>query len=477
MKKILIANLGNRNITYKGSYYQELSKSKAVQTDFRTWTENLWQNYDTEALHIRPAILDTLIEAVKHEISRVIMFSSDQPPEIRRTQDTCFEGKILQRWFREKHPEIQFENWEMDTPVTNNEALLRAYQQEIRKMTKRYPDRQYILCEAGGTAQQKSSLKIMLEYLMEADDFEMYYVPQNREGVSGKPQKTDNIQYRKILDALQIERLIQNLQYDAAKEIYSTENKEQKPIYRLLHFGSLRVKQHHQSARNYIHQFKKRLQEQEILKFYKEFDPDCMFKGWLKEVFNKKESVFLISERLFLAQKYLQIRDYSQGAIKLQIFLETYLQEVLTQHHLGYENLNYFQLKSMVEEDLKNERWQNVKDWQMATQSDNRDGIPSRVLVAQNINNQTHQQILADFCEITQRLNKTLFDNNPHSKIPLDKLRNDLAHRGEGATKEEFLKIPDIEEKLNRWYTYFHFGLNPYDELNEKIVALLKEGR
>ena len=54
----------------------------------------------------------------------------------------------------------------------------------------------------------------------------------------------------------------------------------------------------------------------------------------------------------------------------------------------------------------------------------------------------------------------------------------ELPHKGDwGIERSVFSKIPHIEEKLNRWYTYFHFGLNPYDELNEKIVALLKEGR
>ena len=313
MKKILIANLGNRNITYKGEYYQDFKKRKEISTDFRTWTEALWKNYEQEALHIRPAILDTLIEETKHEISRVIMFSSDQPPEIRRTQDTCFEGRILQRWFREKYPEIQFENWEMDTPVTDNEALLRAYQQEIRKMTRRYPDRQYILCEAGGTAQQKSSLKIMLEYLMEADDFEMYYVPQNREGVSGKPQKTDNIQYRKILDAITNRKANSGtLQYEAAKETciaLQTWIQRNSVVFEFIaiwsSYGSNlacigSVKKERSS------QLKKRLQEHEEMMRNTIMDliPADLYKGWLEEVFSLTPIRFLLFVNgCYLAQK------------------------------------------------------------------------------------------------------------------------------------------------------------------------------
>ncbi|MEM9722675.1 MAG: hypothetical protein AAGA10_25640 [Bacteroidota bacterium] len=484
MKKILITNLGNRNITYQGEFHQDLRKKNRDIGNFRTWTEGLWKNYDQEARHIQPEILHALIDDQETQIGRVIMFSSNQPANVRRDQDTYFEGKILLNWFQEKYPHIEFEHWEMDTLVIDNEALLRAYQEQILKMQKRYPDKKYILCEAGGTAQQKSSLKIMLEYLMEADDFEMYYVPQEREGVSGKPIKRENIQYRKVLDAIQIERQIKDLRYEAAMNLYAQDKKGKSDVSRLLLFGTLRSHQLHRELKGKIGQMNKRLKEWEMIRNYQVFDPGHYYQGWLQKIFPYPYPVFVITECLMLTQKYLSIGNFSEGVIKLQIFIETYLGEVLVQGHIPeYENKNYHQLKKALLYDFEQQRWENIIRWNEERFKSGQkelgkiDGNPIRILTARNIANPIHQQLLSDFCDIIYFFDEKGFDNNPATKIAIDTLRNGIAHKGIGVTEERFLKIPGIEEKLNRWYRYFHFAINPYDELNEKIVALLKEGR
>lgn len=217
MKKILVTNIGNRNITYKGDVYSELYKREKVEKlTFREWSKVLLDNFESEKDNLKISILDVLLEERKEEISKIYIFYSDHPKDKKHDQDTLYEAEIIKKLLQRDfgYHEKQIELKKVTVIVIDNEKLLRYYRNSLRAMKKYNDNPFFLICDAGGTPQQKSSLKIIAEFLLDEDKYEVQYV-----SFGGELSLVPQTEYRKIINQEQAIRLIHLGEYTAAAEM------------------------------------------------------------------------------------------------------------------------------------------------------------------------------------------------------------------------------------------------------------------
>ncbi|HUN17704.1 MAG TPA: hypothetical protein PK622_12855 [Saprospiraceae bacterium] len=216
MAKILLANLGNRNIIYKGKTYPDFDKElKAELGTFREWTESLLLNFENKKDFLDLNILDSLLNSMIGEIGEIILFYSDQEANQKNDQDTIYEAKIVKNLIKSKY---NFENVNLiavKASVVDNEGLVRFYRNQIRHLKNRETkDNYFIICDAGGTAQQKQALKIIAEFLLDESEFEVKYINPN-----GTIDQVSQLEYRNIIVTEQAINLIQHGLFSAAAQL------------------------------------------------------------------------------------------------------------------------------------------------------------------------------------------------------------------------------------------------------------------
>ncbi|MEP7266149.1 MAG: hypothetical protein ABI844_00890 [Saprospiraceae bacterium] len=175
MKTALITNLGNRNITLDDQVYN----TSFVEVSFKDWSKKLWEQYDHYKNDLDINIINPLITPVKP--TKIFLFFSDQSLfDTRTDQDTLYEGRIIKQLLIDKYSylESEVELVKTEAKVIDNGALLKCYRQKLIAIKKENFD-SYIICDAGGTAQQKMALKIMMEYLFEPEQYEVKYTENN----------------------------------------------------------------------------------------------------------------------------------------------------------------------------------------------------------------------------------------------------------------------------------------------------------
>ena len=235
MKKILLANIGNRNLKHKGETYFH----KTHGGTFKEWTFNLLNNYKTVVTDLAINILNDLLEVQKEHLSEVILFASNQIEEQKQDQDTIYEGEILKRLIESQYG-LSVRVIEVNCKVTDNDLLLRFYRNQLFELKNQYNgDLEIVICDAGGTAQQKSALKITTEFMLEIDRFEVWYVNPDSHLEAVKQQE-----YRRIIDEIQVSSLVQNGQFEGALSLYSQMSSElQNPnVLALLQVASKRIR-------------------------------------------------------------------------------------------------------------------------------------------------------------------------------------------------------------------------------------------
>lgn len=475
MKRVLISNIGNRNIQYKGSTYFDFSKIKKDHPDFvdffksseeshttlsfKNFTQYLLMNFEREKKYVIPNIIQTLIEEKKETIQHVILYSSNQVNQNRQDQDTLYEGELLVKLLSEIYPTIHFENKVLTCAVTHNDALLETYRGEIGDLLERFPNQPFYLCDAGGTAQQKSALKIMFEYMVEKADFEVYYVSKG-EGDMSSVEKVEQIEYRKVIDGEQIRILIQHLQYQAAYNLYTHADKSagNSLVGKLLMFGHFRTQKLIHDAKRYIPDSVAELKD------FSNMTPIAPYPTWMHEIIDR-QTHFRLCELLSLVQIYLYIENYTFAVLTLSQFIESYVNAVL-EVKFQYSH-NYEEAKRQIVIGAKLE-YPNVA----AHFPGNRnviDGIPTRILIAENCENSAHLDFIHHFKGLYSHLNAHL-----QREYSLDRLRNAAAHEGKGVSKSAFFRVYHIEEVLTDFYRWLNLpSENVYIQLNHGIKNAL----
>ena len=198
MAKVLIANIGNRTLIAKnGNQLSPFEQREAGAIPKRNFKEDTLKMLEMLTagddsilekldINILPAVFQ--VEGIPEHI---YLFTSDQQGEneARRRQDTLYAGEIIAQLLKKKYQsnaqKIEVIPLNGVSAVSLNDLTYR-FRQEIRKIVKSHTNDRIIVCDSGGTPQQKNALKIVVEYLMTDQEPIFYQVREEYNEETGE---------------------------------------------------------------------------------------------------------------------------------------------------------------------------------------------------------------------------------------------------------------------------------------------------
>lgn len=326
--QILIANIGNRSIKYKGQVYSRLELNEnrpAKQLSFRDWTKQLLDNYEDEKNDIQLNILDTLLDQTDCKPNKVVIIVSDQQDSAHNGQDTLYAGEIIKKILSEKYQISAVEIKQITGDVTDENYLLKFYQQFYLELLQSFPDAYFILCDAGGTGQQKTACKLMAEFMLSDEQWTIFYPKED-----GTIVEKTQVEYRNIINKEQAIALVHKSQYEAALNMLggnihtNTDNK----VFLLLSFAHYRI-------RRVTEQIKK-IWENKLLPNRKKpcFRSACdsstrTHNEQLLDCIDEK-SFLELSELLYVSYHYYRTDNCIDSILTFAVFYETFIKKSLT---------------------------------------------------------------------------------------------------------------------------------------------------
>lgn len=469
MKKALFTNIGNRNLLYKGDYIELYLKKNKIDKSFKTFTQQLLENFDQEKHNLSLAILNTLFEKIQEEIDEVILFSSLQQNVERTNQDTYYAGEILVKLLNSDYPKLNFSNFYFKSPVFDYNKLITEYKRYLYSFIQENPEKPVAFCDAGGTSQQKFASKIMLEYLYNSDMLNVYYISLDKQGESSL-HKAEPYEYRKVIDKENVRIAIRTYAYDAALKILAGNNlnMRDKKEYKLLEFASLRSKLLIDEAQNKAKELSK-MKKFQSLEFINNFaNKKPIGAHELFEKFLSQEDFFILCEYLALARLNMDKENYSAAVLNLVQFQEMYCYFVIKE--LGYDltsNSNReFQAELSRLEDNARKEFKSIAN--RYAEKNLPKGLPFYRDIARNIDDDINQKVLDIFYETSSERNA---ENNISG---LNGLRNKYAHKGKTVKKEDLVNKPYYEKLLKIYDLLGISEYNVYDEMNDSIIHILQ---
>jgi|GEM_PF-2812297 len=486
MKYSVFANIGNRNIIYKSQeneyFYDELKrlndfKGKSSMASFFKFTEYLIQNFAQEKDNIYPNILSKLLEKKHSEIDHVYIFSTLQDPVF--DSDTFHEAEILKLIFEEQYKDINFQtvqikienkNVSILIDPTNNNDLLRFYRGFLKGYQKENPDKPILIMDAGGTAQQKSSFKIMMEFIYDEEQFKVYY--GRKIGNSTQLESTEQIEYRKIIQSLQILKLINHYQFYAALLELKVEQRknsspEEKSIIKILQALDKRWGLENKPNNEINDKTCPSILKPYIQPILDSYILSAQLLNSWSELIHPNQ-ILRLKEILLKTNIYIKLQNSSEAILSFQQFQELFLAATITKT-LNYNLIKHFQFEDskMIEAantgNLAFEK-SYFKEKKLSP------GIPSKVAILEKLSNEKINKVVA--C-----IKKTHSFFNPKVSYSLDRARNKIAHEGKKVTWPFFIKeyqyVIEEVELLNSLFEIEIEKYNPYEIYFKAIEEMI----
>ncbi|MGB3618325.1 MAG: hypothetical protein WBA12_09410 [Catalinimonas sp.] len=460
---LLLANVGNRNLLYDGQPIPEHLRAHAPNQTFKAFTRHLLDDYAAHAPRLAVNILNALIDEKRGELSEVVLFASNQTSEAYQDQDTLYAGELLARKITEAYG-LPARCVELRCGVTNNEQLMRTYRSKYKEILREHPDERFLLCDAGGTAQQKAAFKIMAEYLFDTDAYEVFYVAWK--GGRSVVEPVPTVEYRRIIGLEQIDALNRRGNYRGAADLYALNRKkpDKSVAYRLMQFAHYRRALVPDAARHHANPDTYKQHDWEGLLPLHDYHARRPLGGspelsrWVGP-----KAYFDLCETLAVADHYHRLRDLTGAVLYAAIFTERYLAAVLTEQ-LGYDLLKDYDeaAEQMVRDHRDHPAVREVFG------EDVRRGLPLQIVVAGTLDHPDHTRVLATIREG----NSWFLDG---TRRGIDRLRNDYAHRGLGVDEARLAEYaPDFAATLRTWREALAMPeTSVYDQLNDLIKERL----
>ena len=463
MKKIILANIGNRNITYKGKIIRDIlgANRELLPKDFLSNQENpnYWNftkwltdplNYEREKENLQSQISDNVIDEEIESLDKVVLFTTDQGNYTRNNQDTFFTGKILQNVYREKYPGVEFEVRVYKDHLTKTEKILSWYRNEIKTLYIKNIDHNFILVDSGGSYQMKFSLKISCEYLIPREKFTTWYVSQDQIDIS-KLVKSDNFEFRKIIDTIQSISLLNKLNYSSSYLLLLEINHKHKE---LVHFAQYRESFQPEACQNlkFLLLGKK---EYSDLMFLTNYNNHSFKNSQLKELV-EEEHYYLLFEMLSKIQKCIELKYYRDFFILAYSFIETCLHSIC-EKNTGAKLMTKF-------------NWDSEKIVKMGTPKIS--DVIKFLRKAEFLSKELYFQFEKTLTRSVYQSKENLFKTERNTA--LNTIRNEIAHKGRGVGESEFSDLP-YKDVFAKWFEMFELPeKNVYDQMNEEIIPFLK---
>ncbi len=167
-KKILLANVGNRNIMYRGEFYHELFSQSELDVNFRDWTHKLLSNFEQHRELIQYPILQQFFEETEYQPDYIFLFATNSPQGLRNDQDTIYAAEIIRKLLELHHPGLATNIIEVNQNVIDENALIRFYAKKFEGIKNMFPQGNFLINESGGTPQQVFALKTCSYFLLPA---------------------------------------------------------------------------------------------------------------------------------------------------------------------------------------------------------------------------------------------------------------------------------------------------------------------
>ncbi|OFX30466.1 MAG: hypothetical protein A2X08_05520 [Bacteroidetes bacterium GWA2_32_17] len=163
MEKILISNIGNRNLHFKDI---EISIN-----EFKILTQTYWNDFDSYKKHISLQIIKNHIDG---QVEKIYLIVTNQQDEKHNYQDTIFEGMIMQKMILENY-NIPVQLIEFNGNPSDENTLFEKLENELKKVFKAHPEHHFIFNDAGGTTQMKQVCKELLAYFVPSERYKIVY--------------------------------------------------------------------------------------------------------------------------------------------------------------------------------------------------------------------------------------------------------------------------------------------------------------
>ncbi|MDR1403387.1 MAG: hypothetical protein LBJ60_06770 [Tannerellaceae bacterium] len=318
--QILLTNIGNRNIRYKKQLYFEQIESKS---SFRDWTKNIWDNFDSENENIELNILDTVLKQDGFHPDKVFIIVSNQVnnPQFNK-QDTLYEGEIIQRLIRRDYQIEEVELREFTDDVTNENDLLKFYQQFYIEIISQYGEADFVFCDAGGTGQQKTAAKIMAEFMFPDGKWKILYPRED-----GSIEEKSQIEYRNIINKEQAIALVRKNKYEAALNILSgnVDKITDNSCFNIIAFTYFRIKKDLKRTKRIWETGNSIQNRNDGLIMSALFPYKRAYSEILYDLFEKK--YLFLSESLLIAYHNLLTENYQESILEFAVFYEEFIRQ------------------------------------------------------------------------------------------------------------------------------------------------------
>lgn len=432
--KILITNIGNRNFKYLGRTFDVINKDKRITKgrDFVAFTEHLHSNYSRCRNKISLNILNTVLDSKDYEISTIILYASKQNPV--HHQDTFYEGEILKKKIEAEY-KVPVILEVIEHGITDNDALMKYFRKQLKELNSKFPDQTFLICDAGGTPQQKTALKIIAEYILPLDKFEVIYLPDS------KPPKiihTQQVEYRRVLAEVQMLKLCRQGDYQGAKlllnDLYISEDDR---IIKWLDLAFLLKKN------LFEHPNLNRLRKDPLIsKNIRSKEPSGCYSKFSNDF--EKNHFYEICHCFENAEFELSVEHYDTFVLMFSVFYEKLFRACISKKsNFNIYSSSKYNLNRTAVENYLNEQYSTWKNSYFRNSEKLKLGVPTMILFCKELANEG-----SDLCKIIlviKKINASMRKDG----IGIDVLRNHFAHNGKGVHKEDISKVwPDFEKDL-----------------------------
>jgi hypothetical protein len=429
---LLIACLGNRNITVDGKYLET--------ENFRDLTRKLADDVENAVSRIRLNILPDAILKTEEEfvVQEVLLFATDQRDEKRNFQDTLFEAVLADAKLRIDFPHIK----EIKTEVLTGDpsdtlSMFQTFRFLIPQYLNQNKNLQVVFCQSGGTSQQKNALGLVLDFQLDPDKLkllEVKYDPKTKisEAVWSSPDYL-----REITTLNQMEALIQLGSYGGAAGLIPAK-------------GPLKMYRSVLEWCQAISEYKLTAQQVQSPNFSESVKKWFPFPAQWKEgsLFTEPDSdvsdclvrkqIAGIQLKFSIAQQFYQKQDCINWLSWYYRFMEALLANFVERKAgipLATGDAGRFEeVQNLLIEKACCQGSHYLSFFQSDSESRQKvsAGIPTQILVAEEYASGPFEELISSFRDTNSVLRNRRSDKENRSHEGIDILRNSLMHRGEG---------------------------------------------
>jgi hypothetical protein len=471
---ILLANVGNRNVSYELAGQEmalpDLFQREGNRFDFRARTRQLVEDWIDKPLDISsPFSVQIFADHLSTDVAAVHLFVTDQQtadfPE-GHTQDTLYAGELCRRVLDEQHSLLtELHHYQGDP--TDEDAIYTYLAPTLRELLARYPKAEYNVrfVDAGGTPGMKTVAKSLLRYYR--PEVEVVYTPQ-----AGRARKVAHQQHDRYVLLNVAREFIRTYDYASAltvlRQLPAT-TAAATPLLILLEVANLRTQLNHTEAAKKL----KALENYALPTTFADFRerrPVANAVDFPEADFHPQHR-FDIAELASLCELYLTLEDHSMVVVMYYRLVEEIGQKFAQRQKFDLNNDTGRQkMAREVGEEVQAKFPHLYRTGETAKY-----GLPLLVGYLYRNCSDELEPLAAELVQTIERVNGQV-------NRGLNRLRNQsfMAHKAQSVMAED-LKREDpgfLGEKGRAAHIFQLLGIptrNVYDQMNDEILALFAQ--